>query len=71
MFNDSKKHLDDAGESYIQHLMFALNISIKLLIAGIQCFLHALVHLAHPKWHNTQVFACNRQHSQPVTKANI
>jgi|TARA_B100000767_G_scaffold77414_1_gene74089 hypothetical protein len=43
MFNDSKKHLDDAGESYIQHLMFALNISIKLLIAGIQCFLHALV----------------------------
>ena len=43
MFNDSKKHLDDAGESYIQHLMFALNISIKLLIAGTQCFLHALV----------------------------
>ena len=43
MFNDSRKHLDDTGESYIQHLIFALNISIKLLIASVQCFLHALV----------------------------
>ena len=43
MFNDSKKHLDDAGESYIQHLIFALNVSIKLVVAGVQCFLHALI----------------------------
>ena len=43
MFNESKKHLKNIDESYIQHLIFALNISIRLLIAGVQCFLHALV----------------------------
>ena len=43
MFNESKKHLAEAGENYTQHLMFASRIAIKMLIAGIQCFLHALV----------------------------
>ena len=43
MFNDSKKHLHDAGESYTQHLLFALNIAMKMLVAGMQCFLHALI----------------------------
>ena len=43
MFDDSKKHLNEAGESYTQHLMFASSIAAKMLIAGIQCFLHALV----------------------------
>ena len=43
MFNDSKKHLHDAGESYTQHLLFALSIAMKMLVAGMQCFLHALI----------------------------
>tara|TARA_A100001015_G_C15038722_1_gene738083 strand:+ start:4457 stop:4657 length:201 start_codon:yes stop_codon:yes gene_type:complete len=43
MINKSKKHLRDAGESYTKHLIFALTISLKLLKAGIQCFLHALI----------------------------
>lgn len=43
MFNDSKKHLHDAGESYTQHLLFASSIALKMLIASMQCFLHALI----------------------------
>ena len=43
MFNDSKKHLHDAGKSYTQHLLFALSIAMKMLVAGMQCFLHALI----------------------------
>ena len=43
MFKDSKKHLYDAGESYTQHLLFALSIAMKMLVAGMQCFLHALI----------------------------
>ena len=43
MFNVSKKHLNDAGESYTQHLLFASSIALKMLIAGMQCFLHALI----------------------------
>ena len=43
MFNDSKKHLHDAGESYTQHLLFALSFAMKMLVAGMQCFLHALI----------------------------
>ena len=43
MFNDSKKHLHDAGESYTQHLLFALSIAMKMLVTGMQCFLHALI----------------------------
>ena len=43
MFNDSKKHLHNAGESYTQHLLFASSIALKMLIAGMQCFLHGLI----------------------------
>jgi hypothetical protein len=43
MFDDSKKHLTEAGESYTQHLIFALSVVLKMLKAGIQCFLHALI----------------------------
>lgn len=43
MFDDSKKHLTEAGESYTQHLIFASCIALKMLKAGIQCFLHALI----------------------------
>lgn len=43
MINESKKHLTEAGESYTQHLIFASSIALKMMKAGIQCFIHALV----------------------------
>lgn len=43
MFKDSKKHLNDTGESYAQHLKFASNVGLKMLIASMQCFFHAIV----------------------------
>ena len=43
MFNNSKNHLKEAGESYIKHLKFACIVSSKMFIASIQCFIHALI----------------------------
>ena len=43
MFNDSKKHLNETGENYAQHLIFATHVAIKMLVASVQCFLHALI----------------------------
>lgn len=43
MFNKSKNHLTEAGESYIKHLKFACHVSFKMFVASIQCFLHAII----------------------------
>lgn len=43
MIRSSKRHLDEAGEGYWQHLLVASDISMKLARASIACALHALV----------------------------
>jgi uncharacterized membrane protein HdeD (DUF308 family) len=37
----SRDHLDEAGESYWQHLRFALLVGALLVGAGISCLIHA------------------------------
>lgn len=39
----SREHLQEAGESYFQHLRFAALVSILLLAAAIACLIHAMV----------------------------
>ena len=43
MIKNSKKHLSDADESYLQHMIAALKISYQLLIASLQAFFHSIV----------------------------
>ena len=43
MIKDSKKHLKDAEENYLQHMSAALKISSQLLIASSQAFLHSII----------------------------
>jgi len=43
MINNSKKHLRDAEENYLQHMGAALKISYQLLIASLQAFFHSLI----------------------------
>jgi hypothetical protein len=43
MIKNSKKHLRDAEENYLQHMGVALKISFKLLIASIQAFFHSII----------------------------
>ena len=43
LFNKSKKHCEDAKESYYQHMRVAQKISFELFTASIMAFLHSLI----------------------------
>ncbi len=43
MIKNSKKHLRDADENYLQHMGAALKISSQLLIASFQAFFHSII----------------------------
>ena len=43
MIKDSKKHLKDAEENYLQHMGAALKISSQLLIASLQALFHSII----------------------------
>ena len=43
MIENSKKHLKDAEENYLQHMGAALKISSQLLIASLQALFHSII----------------------------
>ena len=43
MIKNSKQHLTDADEKYLQHMGAALKISSQLLIASLQAFFHSII----------------------------
>ena len=43
MINSSKKHLENARESYFEHMFFALKISINLILGGFMALIHSIV----------------------------
>ena len=43
MIKNSKKHLRDTKENYLQHMGVALKISFQLLIASLQAFFHSII----------------------------
>jgi len=43
MLKDSKKHLNDANETYIEHLITALKIAFTMIYGGFQAILHAII----------------------------
>ena len=43
MIKNSKKHLRDADENYLQHMSAALKISSQLLTASLQAFFHSII----------------------------
>ena len=43
MIKDSKEHLIEANETYIQHLIAALKIGFTMIIGGFQALIHALI----------------------------
>ena len=38
-----KKHLEDAGESYGEHMVFAMTVGLMAVGAGLACLVHALI----------------------------
>ena len=43
MIKKSQQHLEQANEHYFKHMIIALKISLKLLIAAVMAFMHALI----------------------------
>jgi len=43
MIKKSQQHLEQANEHYFEHMIIALKISLKLLIAAVMTFMHALL----------------------------
>ena len=43
MIKNSKKHLRDVKENYLQHMCAALKISSELLIASLQALFHSII----------------------------
>ena len=37
------RHLDEVGESYLQHLRHALSFALTMLVGAVVCFMHALM----------------------------
>ena len=43
MIKNSKKHLRDAEENYLQHMGAALKISSELFMASLQALFHSII----------------------------
>jgi len=43
MMGESRAHLSEAGETYLQHLRFAATVGLILIAAGLACILHSLI----------------------------
>ena len=43
MIKDSKEHLNQINETYIQHLKTALKIGFIMILGGFQAILHAII----------------------------
>ena len=42
MWARSRAHLLEAGESYLEHMRFAVGVGLMLLAAGLACIIHGL-----------------------------
>jgi hypothetical protein len=43
MIEDSRKHLQEAGETYGEHMSFAVTVGLMAIGAGLACLVHAVV----------------------------
>ncbi len=43
MIKDSRNHLNEINETYIQHMVVAFKIGIMMLLTGIICLIHGLI----------------------------
>ena len=43
MIKNSKNHLKETNETYIQHLIAASKIGLTMILGGLQAILHAII----------------------------
>ena len=44
--NRFTEHLDDVGETYVEHLSHASGFGVAMLVGGVACLLHAVLPFA-------------------------
>ena len=43
MIEQCRRHLEEAGESYGEHMLFALTVGLMAIGSGLACIVHALI----------------------------
>ena len=43
MIRDSKEHLKEVNETYLQHMRIAFKIGFTMLMTGVFCLIHGLI----------------------------
>jgi hypothetical protein len=59
MIKNSKNHLTNARENYLQHMRAALKISFQLLSASIKAFIHSIIPAFFTKSASTKIKELN------------
>jgi len=55
MIKNSKKHLKDANESYLPHMLAALKISFQLFVASLKSLFHSIIPSLFTKSASTKI----------------
>ena len=63
MIGESRRHLDEAGETYLEHLHFALTVAILTMGAGLACVIHF-----HPRPLSTDLQPNHYTLAEPVRR---
>tara|TARA_B100000029_G_C17218136_1_gene830641 strand:+ start:264 stop:488 length:225 start_codon:yes stop_codon:yes gene_type:complete len=59
IISKSKKHCEEANESYFQHLNVAIKISFNLLKASLMAFVHSLIPALFEKGASKKIISLN------------
>jgi len=55
MINDSRKHLNEVNETYLQHMRIAFKIGLTMLVTGVFCLIHGLIPSLFKKTGSNQI----------------
>jgi len=59
IFSKSKKHCDQANETYMQHMLFAIKISSGLFLASLMGFIHSIIPAFFEKGASSKIIKLN------------
>ena len=43
MIKKSKDHLNSVNENYLEHMVIALNVGLKMLLGGLMALIHGII----------------------------
>ena len=59
IFSKSKKHCDQANETYMQHILVAIKISSGLFLASLMGFIHSIIPAFFEKGASSKIIKLN------------